>query len=616
MASTVANSSNVLLRQVRATQLRLVVLALLRRSSRFAPLLLIYLIGALAYIKVTNAVDETIERLSFGLAALGVLGLVDLGRVIMRGASPLEAAVLLDRSHGLMGRIANAWAFSQRPNPTPLEELAVADALRHAPRVSASHAVPFELPRELGVCVALIAVLGLLTQVEVRTERWVTPSVPPTFEAFVLAQDDQSFLEERAAELVAKANDPNAVATAHKLQQLLKDLNEGRLERKQVLERMAALERELDSADNLDQESLDEGFDRLADSLGKNKHTKPLADALRERRLPDAEKALRELAERLAKKPAAMSRQELDRLRAALSAASRGNKERLSRIEAQRQAALTARDRLLKKKKENLTPEQAKANEQALRDNERELKTLDREKQKAERAAAQMSDLDRELAQAAQELMKEMGEAAKNLESGAKSLNQAARKQLSDQEKQALKKQIQELKELVRQAKAGSKEHQKQLEKFRKRASGRPSDEASESGREGSRGGGTPQLKLGSGQGGDIPIPVPGSGSQSGAGRGQGSGVGSAAGGNVQGEATKPIGKSVDVAAAGIDSGQGEVSSEVVYGAATRGFAGSDYRNIYTEYKTVAEEALSSDEIPPGYKFYVRRYFQLIRPRE
>src|SRR5690606_25783142 len=110
---------------------------------------------------------------------------------------------------------------------------------------------------ELGVCVALIAVLGVLSQAEVRIERWVTPSAPPNFEAFVLAQDDQAFLEERAAELAAKANDPNALATAHKLQQLLKDLNEGRLERKQVLERMTALERELDSADNLDQESLD-----------------------------------------------------------------------------------------------------------------------------------------------------------------------------------------------------------------------------------------------------------------------------------------------------------------------------------------------------------------------
>jgi hypothetical protein len=30
----------------------------------------------------------------------------------------------------------------------------------------------------------------------------------------------------------------------------------------------------------------------------------------------------------------------------------------------------------------------------------------------------------------------------------------------------------------------------------------------------------------------------------------------------------------------------------------------------------VAEEALNKDESPGGYRFYVRRYFQLIRPRD
>ena len=39
-------------------------------------------------------------------------------------------------------------------------------------------------------------------------------------------------------------------------------------------------------------------------------------------------------------------------------------------------------------------------------------------------------------------------------------------------------------------------------------------------------------------------------------------------------------------------------------------------KKVYREYHTVAEEALNKDEIPGGYRFYVRRYFQLIRPRE
>jgi hypothetical protein len=113
----------------------------------------------------------------------------------------------------------------------------------------------------------------------------------------------------------------------------------------------------------------------------------------------------------------------------------------------------------------------------------------------------------------------------------------------------------------------------------------------------GSTGGGEP-----GGDGGDSP----GDGKQAGQGHDAAS----------RGDATKPIGETHDVAAAGIDTGQGSASAEVIYGAAERGFVGKGYRDIFVQYETVAEEALEHDTIPPGYRFYVRRYFQLIRPRD
>jgi hypothetical protein len=61
---------------------------------------------------------------------------------------------------------------------------------------------------------------------------------------------------------------------------------------------------------------------------------------------------------------------------------------------------------------------------------------------------------------------------------------------------------------------------------------------------------------------------------------------------------------------------QGPTRSEVIVSSAQRGFASRDYRDVYTDYSGHAEEVLERDEIPPGYRFYVRRYFQLIRPRE
>jgi len=85
---------------------------------------------------------------------------------------------------------------------------------------------------------------------------------------------------------------------------------------------------------------------------------------------------------------------------------------------------------------------------------------------------------------------------------------------------------------------------------------------------------------------------------------------------NLSGEASTQIGETRDVTAAGVDTGQGTASAEVIYGAAERGFIGEGYRDIYVQYEAVAEQAIEKERIPPGYRFYVRRYFQLIRPRE
>ena len=105
-----------------------------------------------------------------------------------------------------------------------------------------------------------------------------------------------------------------------------------------------------------------------------------------------------------------------------------------------------------------------------------------------------------------------------------------------------------------------------------------------------------------------------GSGGQNG---NQGPGWGTGHDPNVQGKtATNPKVGTQDTQVQGADTGQGGSRSEVILGAAERGFASKGYTRVYREYHTVAEEALNTDEIPGGYRFYVRRYFQLIRPRD
>ncbi len=108
-----------------------------------------------------------------------------------------------------------------------------------------------------------------------------------------------------------------------------------------------------------------------------------------------------------------------------------------------------------------------------------------------------------------------------------------------------------------------------------------------------------------------------GQGQNGGQGQGQpGHGWGEGHDPNVQGGATNPKMSTEDTQVQGADTGQGGSRSQVILGAAERGFASRGYKKVYTEYHQVAEESLNKDDIPGGYRFYVKRYFQLIRPRD
>ena len=186
-------------------------------------------------------------------------------------------------------------------------------------------------------------------------------------------------------------------------------------------------------------------------------------------------------------------------------------------------------------------------------------------------------------------------------------------------------KQLQELREVLRQQGKGGKDQMDRMQRFGERARGNNGKQPGQGNKPGN--GAQPgQLRLSHGQGDGPSIDVPMPGSAPGAGK-EGQADGAPAGGSgkgygvghddkLAGDPTKLDGKTQDVTAAGVDSGQGAASAEVIYGAAERGFVGKGYQKVFTDYQTVAEQVMTQDEIPPGYRFYVRRYFQLIRPRD
>lgn len=125
---------------------------------------------------------------------------------------------------------------------------------------------------------------------------------------------------------------------------------------------------------------------------------------------------------------------------------------------------------------------------------------------------------------------------------------------------------------------------------------------------------------MGQGGEGNATLEMPGAGGQEEGqgGEGQGGGQGPGAGdshSDSTAEATDIRSRTQNTRVEGQQSG-GPSRSEVILSAADQGFVGSGYQDVHSDYSTHAEEVLERDDIPPGYRFYVRRYFQLIRPRE
>jgi hypothetical protein len=114
-----------------------------------------------------------------------------------------------------------------------------------------------------------------------------------------------------------------------------------------------------------------------------------------------------------------------------------------------------------------------------------------------------------------------------------------------------------------------------------------------------------------------LPAPESGQGNQSSehASAQSQDGIGSEHDPNLSGAASRLPSKKREVAVSGVQ-GQGPSRSEVIYGAAERGFAQRSYKRVYGDYSRVMEEVMDGEQIPPGMRYYVKRYFNLIKPRE
>jgi len=580
--------------------------------------------------------------LDVGLGALIAVALSTF-RAATRRLPKFAGALVLDSHHRLADRMTNALSFAALPpgERTPLMEVAIEDACARAGGLSPRKAAPLRWPRDLAAAIGLALGVGALSVLHVRIDRPVAQA--KTIDPVVLSADDIDLFREVGKKLADTDKNPEVLAALQAYNQLIEDLAQKRLDRTEAFRRMHEIESRLMEGRALDAKALEEELKLRAAALKKSELSRPAAEALEKQDFAKAAREMRELAKKLRDKPDALAKAQLERLRDAMKKAAEGQKERLAALEQRREEL---REQLLQRQKQGRDGGLDENEERLLHNKQRELERLDREHETSEGAKRRLDRLDRDLAQAAEDIMRQLGMSANDLDQGAEDMNRLAQEKMSDEEREELRQRLEDLREQLRQEGQGGAQRLARLRRFVRQARGQgqgekgqkqpcpPGDpncreeEGEGEGQDGKDGQGFTigkggerilQMSRGGGQGqGDMQGQGQ-PGDQPGGGQGQekGDSWGHGHDPNVAGQKpTNPKMGTLDVQAAGLDTGQGASRSEVILGAAEKGFRGGAYKKVYNEYRTSAEEQIHQDKIPPGTHDHVRRYFDLIRPRD
>jgi hypothetical protein len=603
-------------------------------------------------------------------AAFAGLGLAGLGVVVAIGAAwgwrlPERAgARRLDRFHALHDSFTNALAFAETSGRTPFMDAAIEDAVAVVPIARPRLAVPIAWPRDAAAAAALAAALATVSMLEVRAHAPIAHA--KTIDPVEMAPDDLEDVKDFLKQVQQKDASDETRAAIDEFNRLVDDIASRRLDRTEAFRRMEALQEKLADGTAADHKALEQALESMGEELKKAELTRPAGEAISEAKLDKARDALHELSEkvRAAAKGGSVDKAQLDSMREAIKKAAEQAEKRAQDLDQRRQELA---DDILKRK-QKMGDGGSDEERSLLEKKQRELERLDRQADEQKNAGRQLDRLDRELEQAAEDLMKDLGASADDLDKGAEDLNRMDEQQASQEEKEQLRQKLQELRELLRQQGQGGKAQVVRLKRFGQMArgqggqgqggqgqgqEGQGQDGQGQNGQNGGGQNGQGQQPGGNGQNGggqNGQGQGQGGGSQAGQGgetwivgpngekvlmlsQGQGQGgSGEGSGGDgqgasgarwgtghdpkLQGKATNPKMGTEDTQVQGSDSGQGGSRSQVILGASERGFASKGYKKVYTEYHQVAEESSAKDEIPGGYRFYVKRYFQLIRPRD
>jgi len=575
-----------------------------------------------------------------------------LGWAMLRPRSLRKTARRVDEHYGLGDQLGSALEFRASP-PKANDPRTAALALLFADNAAAlaagldpSPVVPLTVPGPrwidgaglLAVGVSMLIPIPQARSAEVGAWCIIPPAVAVASEQ---AGVDMALAEPLRQNLQALTQDKDEVAAiAKRMLEILDALEEGTMDRAEALAELEKLEEALAQAEqklelNLDEDPgmLADTVRELADALQEHEITEKAGDAFEQKTPQEAEDAMAEAAEAAeagGKETDEALRKAMEEVQRRLDKAAKKQSEQRKETD----DALDEAERRLRKEKKR-KPKDAQDEERRLKkkkDLEKRVEQLRRQQKREQEAQRRLDQLRRQAKDAARK-GQSPGQRKRSTQKLSRQASEAARKARGARRSQQARDGIQEAKSFIRRAGKqgeGQNRRRKQFKRFSKAAKGKQ-------GKQGKDGKGGKQGKsslLVEGQVGDGPpnMMMEGEGQGQGQGEGQGQGQGEGQGqgqgeGQGQGDgmgqgSQDPFGEDRALATnkttvrVKVKEGKGVSRAEVIRDSSQKGFATEAYRDIYTDYRGFAQSAIDNETLPAARRRAVRRYYQLIQPRE
>ena len=540
-----------------------------------------------------------------------------------------EAAWLLDRAGGLSDRLVSAVDFLARRERSAWMRAAIVDAENHLPRACPREAVPWRMPPGLGRLALggalLMAIMASVRPVPASDGQGLhslrVPTAPATRRIALDARDRAELDGQlvRLEEQVAHTDDGRIKGWIEQLNALLRDLDEGAISAEAVHRRIASLEasqKALKEALGADPEDQARRASRAAKKVRRPQRSlQGVLDAMRQAHWREAARAMKALSEQTSGEGSKKKRRKLGR-----------DLEKLAKAletERERQAKKLAKERRrLARKRDKRGGKLGRRDRRRLDRTKRRLERLERERQRAGERGRTLERLQRDMADAAADLLRRQGDPGEAAEAMSRAEDMLRRLAEQDEGQRQIGqggRRLRDIREMLRRAAKrgkGDGKGDKPGERFRMLARGE-GQERGGAGKSGGKGDGKVTVLQPGGQGGLVVARRGGGARRSASAKrpgSEGDGVGQGHDPRMLGAKTRldQGGRAEQVE--GVE-GEGPSQSRVVRTAAQRGFATGGWRKVHQDYRQVVEDTMDRQQIPAGQRRYVRRYFDLIRPR-